>query len=279
MAKRRVHRESILEEAIAQTALEETRRLKDQMAFDHALSQQAEELHQRHHRRVEALIEKRLGRKRRKNWLYLPAAACLALVFWGALQLLRPPQDQVISPTPQVIALTAAPAPTQAPTATALITPSPDPAPVASPTPTVTATVTPTATPTPSPSPSPASTPLREAWQGSFFPAELPAGYRLSDVEEMTEGGARYSAGFSDETGTVKMTFTEVARAQIITPHPDETGFHYVRLQTGPTALVSEIPGEGIKIVWDQSGRTLVLFTKSGMEEALRLANAVQKIN
>ncbi len=151
--KHRSSQESILERAIAQTALEETRRLKDQMAFDHALSQQAEELHQRHHRRVEALIEKRLGRKRRNNWLYLPAAACLALVFWGALQLLRPPQDQVISPTPQVIALTAAPAPTQAPTATALITPSPDPTPVTSPTPTVTPTVTPTPAQAPAPHP------------------------------------------------------------------------------------------------------------------------------
>ncbi len=263
MNKRLSRQEALLEAAFHELALEETQHLKDQMMFEPSLVKQAEALHRKNGRRVRALIEKQLGKKRRQGWMALSAAACLALALLGTFRLFKAPEDQVIKPGPQVVSLTAQPSGTASP------------APTHRPTPQV--TPSPTQAPTPSPSPTIAPTPLEDSWPGLFYPASLPAGYRLTGVFKGEEAGMAHQAQFAnDQTG--ELALSEYEASQVVEPGAGAEGVRYTALPGGATALAWEEAGRGAFVVWDQEGRTLVAHASSGLEEALAFAGSVKRI-
>ncbi len=118
MAKKNGRQETLLTQALTEIALEDTRHLKDRMMFDPALDDTAEALHRENRKRISALIQKNLGKKRRQGWMMLPAAACLALLLLGTLKLLKAPEDHTLRPGPTQIALTVLPGGTQTPAPT-----------------------------------------------------------------------------------------------------------------------------------------------------------------
>lgn len=69
MMSKKARQDALIRQAFSELALEETRQLKDQLMSDPALYEMSEALHRRNRKRIFALIEKRLGRKRRKAWM------------------------------------------------------------------------------------------------------------------------------------------------------------------------------------------------------------------
>jgi len=282
MAGRNAEREALIKQALASLALEETRQLKDRMMLDPALSEEAEALYWRSRHRVKALIEKKLVRKRRQAWILLPAAACLMLMLLGVSRLLRAPEDLAVSPRPTILSLTSGPEETASLVPTASPVPSfspavtPPPSPAVTPSPSVTPSLSSTPSPSAAPSPSPAPTSLRESWGGRFFPVDLPVGFTLSRVDRRDEGGLSHYAEFAGQG--VRLSLSEWESAKVITAGPGESGYRYVRLPGGPTALVIEEKGGGARVVWDQDGRTLEVYAESGSADAIDFAGRVRKI-
>ncbi len=283
MAGRNAEREALLKQALASLALEETRQLKDRMMLDPALSEEAEALYWRSRHRVKALIEKKLVRKRRQAWMLLPAAACLTLMLLGVSRLLRAPEDLAVSPHPTILSLTSGPEETASLVPTASPAPSfspavtPPPSPAVTPSPSVTSLLSTTPSPSAAPSPSPAPTSLRESWGGRFYPADLPEGFTLSRVGRRDEGGLSHHAEFAGDQGA-RLSLSEWESAKVITAAPGESGYRYVRLPGGSTALVIEEKGGGARVVWDQDGRTLEVHAESGSADAIDFAGRVRKI-
>lgn len=192
----------------------------------------------------------------------------------GTLRLFKVPEDHTVIPGPSAVltALTGASG-TPAPTASPL--PTPSPLATLTPAPTASITPSPSLTPTASPSPPPAS--LRDGWGGSFFPAGLPDGFALSRVYRLEEAGLSHHGEFTNESGA-RLTFSEYETPRVVETGPGDSGFHYVKLNSGPIALVSGSAGGGACVVWDQGGRTLEVYAATGSDDALALAASVQKI-
>ncbi|MGI6695815.1 MAG: hypothetical protein ACOX6O_06205 [Christensenellales bacterium] len=262
MNKRASRQEALLKAAFDELALEETRKIKDRMMFDPSLASQAERLHRENSRHVKMLIEKHLGRKRRRGWIALSAAACLALALLGSLRLMKAPEDHAMRPGPSAVSLTGQPGHSVSPIPTVSPTVMPSP------------TFSPTATATPTPSPAP--TRLDEGWPGRFFPVDVPEGYRLIDMVKPEGANTAHQARFVNDQGE-ELRLSEYKTARVVAPGAEAANVRYVALPGGSTALAWEEKG-GAFVVWDQESRTLAVYATTGIDEALAFAGGVKKI-
>ncbi len=278
MNKRASRQEALLKAAFDELALEETRQIKDRMMFDPSLASQAERLHCENSRHVKMLIEKHLGRKRRRGWIALSAAACLALALLGSLRLMKAPEDHAMRPGPSAVSLTGQPGHSVSPipTVSPTVMPSPTFSPTATATPTLSPSPSPTATATSAPTPSPAPTSLDEGWPGRFFPVDVPDGYRLIDMVEPEGANMAHQARFVNDQGE-ELRLSEYKTARVVAPGAEAANVRYVALPDGPTTLAWEEKG-GAFVVWDQDGHTLAVYATTGIDEALAFAGGVEKI-
>ncbi len=248
--------DDLLEQALAEIAMEETNCLKAQLQ-DPALRDAADSLYVRHRSR---LLSKLRARKKRRSYTRFFQLAASVLLVIGAWQVFKQPvKDMLNKPVP----LTSG-TPTFVPATPALLeTPTLVPA---------TATAAPTASPSPEPTATPtlAPTPLADAWGGTYFVTSKEK-YTLKGLVS----GTMHRAEFADADGNA-YTFLEYPQPTL----PDtEKGaqLQYVHLSDGTVALTAEGP-QGAQVIWDVDGRTLSVFTQASLNEALAMAGDIQKI-
>jgi hypothetical protein len=248
--------DDLLEQALAEIAMEETNRLKAQL-HDPALRDAADSLYVRHRSR---LLPKLRARKKRRSYARFFQLAASVLLVIGAWQVFKQPvKDMLNKPVP----LTSG-APTFVPATPALLeTPTLVPA---------TATAAPTASPSPESTATPtlAPTPLADAWGGTYFVTSKEK-YTLKGLVP----GTMHRAEFADADGNA-YTFAEYPQPTL---HDIEKGaqLQYVHLPDGTVALTAEGP-QGAQVIWDVDGRTLSVFTQASLNEALAMAGDIQKI-
>lgn len=181
--------DDLLEQALAEIAMEETNRLKAQL-HDPALRDAADSLYVRHRSRLLAKLQARKKRRSYTRFFQLAASVLLVIGAWQVFK--QPVKDMLNKPVP----LTSG-APTFVPATPALLeTPTLVPA---------TATAAPTASPSPEPTATPtlAPTPLADAWGGTYFVTSKEK-YTLKGLVP----GTMHRAEFTDADGNA-YTFAE----------------------------------------------------------------------
>lgn len=278
--------DGLLEQALAEIAQEDAGRLRDDLRRDPALRSAADAAFARGQKRL--LPRLRRGRGPRVIRLHLlQAAASIVLLVgaWYALQqpirdLLKQP-DPLASGTPTALHHTLAPRTTEPahtlPPQTAAPRPTPQPDTPAPSTPAITQESTqapkPTASASLTPVPfTPEPTQGAPAWPGRHF---VPAGTKGFTLTALTGLSAGAQASFTDSQGNA-YTFTEHDHPALPAPGPGAQ-LAYALLKDGSVALTAE-GSSGAQVIWDTDGRTLSVFTRAGIRQALALANAIEKI-
>ena len=248
--------DDLLEQALAEIAMEETTRLKAQL-HDPALRDAADSLYVRHRSRLLAKLQARKKRRSYTRFFQLAASVLLVIGAWQVFK--QPVKDMLNKPVP----LTSG-APTFVPATPALLeTPTLVPA---------TATAAPTASPSPEPTATPtlAPAPLADAWGGTYFVTSKEK-YTLKGLVP----GNMHRAEFADADGNA-YTFAEYPQPTL--PSIEKGAqLQYVHLPDGTVALTAEGP-QGAQVIWDVDGRTLSVFTQASLNEALAMASDIQKI-